>query len=151
MTREQALLDAALTVQRWRAMPAYTRYRVLWHVARALGVPPFLAGNRGGNCAAARGDPGLPGWRAGDYDCREARTSAGQETDPLTCKTRRGGGTSHHRTGGKNIRVWQHGSSPNSKIFASVFLRRSRCARNAPASRRLSAGLPCNLEVITHV
>lgn len=58
--RQAALIDARLTVQRWRAMPAYTRYRVLWHVARALGVPPFLAGSGSRNCAAAdlRGERG---------------------------------------------------------------------------------------------
>ena len=53
MPRADALIDARLTVQVWRRLPPYIRVHVRGHVARALGVPPFLAGNRSGNCGAA--------------------------------------------------------------------------------------------------
>jgi hypothetical protein len=55
MTRDLALLEAALTVQRWRRLPPYTRARVLGHVARALACRPFLVGGRKRDCGAADG------------------------------------------------------------------------------------------------
>lgn len=75
MTREQALLDAAITVQVWRRLPRYERERVRRHVARALRCPPFLVGNRGGNCGAADGASGL---RFGE----EAATVTAQINNP---------------------------------------------------------------------
>ena len=134
MTRAESLLDAARTVGLWRARPPYTRERIRRHVARQLGCFRIMVGDRRGDCAAPRDDPGLSSRSREGYRCREARTSAGQETDPLTCKTRRGGGKSHHRPGSGSY-VWQHRSSPNSKIFASVFCG----ARDAPGIRLLLA------------
>lgn len=69
MTRAEALLDAAITVQRWRAMPRYERERVRRHVARALRCPPFLERDRSGNCGAADGGTGC------HRDLRPARGS----------------------------------------------------------------------------
>ena len=99
MTRADSLLDAARTVGLWRARPPYTRERIRRHVARQLGCFRIMVGDRGRDCCAARADRGLSSGSREGYGCREARTSAGQETYPLTCKTRRGGGTSHNRAG----------------------------------------------------